>query len=225
VQPNQTAYIALCRSKVEFYMCPSDTGYNKPSLTHNNRHFNNGLGAIAGGHAQDVLMGVSNYPGVSGHRNVASSASNSGIFFHESAITFADIIDGSSNTFIVGERESLDCRGAVWVGTARPQNTGGQAISQLVGISRPKINQGTVPINWNAGNGTGCMIGFSSFHPGGSQFALADGSVRFIAQTIDHFWDNPSGNVNGNASDHRSAANRVYQRLMSRDDRLPVSGF
>jgi hypothetical protein len=225
VQPNQQAYIALCRTRLEVYMCPSDTGFNKPNLTHNSRHFNNGLGAIAGGHPQDVLLGISNYPGVSGHRNVSSSTDNSGIFFHESGITIADIIDGTSNTLIVGERESLDCRGAVWAGTARPQNTGAQAMTQVVGLSRPKINQGTVTVAWNAGNGQGCMAGFSSWHPGGAQFALADGSTRFINQQVEHFWANPSGNANGNATDHRDAANRTYQRLMSRDDRQPVSGF
>jgi prepilin-type N-terminal cleavage/methylation domain-containing protein/prepilin-type processing-associated H-X9-DG protein len=222
VQPNQQAFLKLCQSRLEVYMCPSDTGFNKPALTHNNRNFNNGNGSLAGGHPTPVLMGVSNYPGVTGHRDVHSGSGNplnSGIFFHQSATTIADVLDGTSNTFIVGERESLDCRGAVWVGTRRPRGSGGQAISQLVGTSRPKINQGdTVAIPWNTG-GQGCMDGFSSWHPGGSQFALADGSVRFIAESIDHNW------VGGGVNAHRDPNNRTYQRLISRDDRLPVSGF
>jgi prepilin-type N-terminal cleavage/methylation domain-containing protein len=225
VQPNQQAYIALCRSQLEVYMCPSDTGFTKPSLSHADRHFNNGIGTAAGGHPTPVLLGVSNYPGVSGHRHAWSNTSNTGIFYHHSGTTMADIIDGTSNTFIVGERESLDCRGAVWVGTRRPTAAGAQAVSQVIGISRPKINQGVTPVNFNGGNGTGCMIGFSSWHPGGAQFALADGSTRFINEQIDHNWANPSGDVDGDPTDHRDAANRTYQRLMSRDDRLPVSGF
>ena len=28
--------------------------------------------------------------------------------------------------------------------------------------------------------------GFKSMHPGGVQFAMADGSVHFISETIDH---------------------------------------
>jgi prepilin-type N-terminal cleavage/methylation domain-containing protein/prepilin-type processing-associated H-X9-DG protein len=223
VQPNQQAFIALCRTRLEVYMCPSDTGYNKPNLTHNNRNFNNGDGTAVGGHATPVNMGLSNYPGVTGHRNVDSSngnPNNSGIFFHQSGVTIADILDGTSNTCIVGERESLDCRGAVWVGTRAPRGSGARGISQVVGMSRPKINQGdTTAIPWDEPNGLGCMDGFSSFHPGGTQFALADGSVRFINQQIEHFW------FGGGANAHRDPANRTYQRLLARDDRLPVSGF
>jgi prepilin-type processing-associated H-X9-DG protein len=223
VQPNQQAFIALCRTRLEVYMCPSDTGFNKPNLTHNNRNFNNGDGTLTGGHPTPVLMGISNYPGVTGHRNVDSSnanPSNSGFFYHQSAVTMADVLDGTSSTCIVGERESLDCRGAVWVGTRRPRGSGGQGISQIVGMSRPKINQGdTAAIPWNEPNGLGCMDGFSSWHPGGAQFALADGSVRFLNQTIEHFWTGGGANANTNAN------NRTYQRLLSRNDDLPVSGF
>jgi len=43
--------------------------------------------------------------------------------------------------------------------------------------------------------------GFKSNHPGGTNFALADGSVRFISETIDH---------------------RNYQYLGCRHDAQPV---
>jgi prepilin-type processing-associated H-X9-DG protein len=69
----------------------------------------------------------------------------------------------------------------------------------------------------------GCGEGFTSFHPGGAQFALADGSVRFLAETINHFWFGTT--AAGTVADSRNAQNGLYQRLMTRDDGLPVSGF
>ena len=40
--------------------------------------------------------------------------------------------------------------------------------------------QGTQPVNWNHG-----VRSASSFHPGGVSAAMADGSVRFVSETID----------------------------------------
>ena len=49
-----------------------------------------------------------------------------------------------------------------------------------------------IPLNWNIHNDVDPLWtgwhenqGFCSFHPGGGHFALFDGSVRFIADTID----------------------------------------
>lgn len=44
-------------------------------------------------------------------------------------------------------------------------------------------------------------------------FARCDGSVTFLAETVEH------RHVNGN---HNGVNNGVYQRLLSRDDGLPV---
>jgi len=49
------------------------------------------------------------------------------------------------------------------------------------------------PTNPGLNNNSICALGAFSFHPGGAQFALADGAVHFISQTID--W-NPDITVN-----------------------------
>jgi prepilin-type N-terminal cleavage/methylation domain-containing protein/prepilin-type processing-associated H-X9-DG protein len=105
------------------------------------------------------------------------------------AYKLTDIIDGTSNTLFFGERHyydpvfdsdpSVDDRikdwGWVWFGAQ------GDA---FLGTS--------VPINYKLPRGvtiTQAMFddrinAFGSGHPGGAQFAMADGSVRFIAETI-----------------------------------------
>jgi prepilin-type N-terminal cleavage/methylation domain-containing protein/prepilin-type processing-associated H-X9-DG protein len=226
VQPTPSAFLQLAQTRLEVFMCPSDSGFNRPGSVHNNRNFNGGDGTVAGGHTQPVLVGVSNYPGVAGHRDVGSNASdpdNTGIFFHHSNVNFADILDGTSNTLAVGERETFHCRSGSWVGTRRTRGSAGRSFNILIGTSRPKMNQDTNVIAWDTPR-WGCMEGFSSMHPGGAQFALCDGSVRFLAETIDHYW-HPNTDVNGSIAHSRDDRNRTYQRLMTRHDTLPVSGF
>jgi len=106
------------------------------------------------------------------------------------AFTLADISDGTSNTIAIGEVLANCQSHAEWgfwhydginsahAGTLVP-------INNFTTCNNPRIGQPTHPActantNWNF------AWGFKSYHPGGAQFALADGSVQFIAQTVDH---------------------------------------
>jgi prepilin-type N-terminal cleavage/methylation domain-containing protein/prepilin-type processing-associated H-X9-DG protein len=222
----------LAKTVLKGFMCPSDAGFNSGGLVHNNRNFNQGLGHTAAGltAVPDTLVGVSNYPGVSGHRDVGGGNGNpvplnqnTGCFFPMSRVRIADILDGTSTTFMVGERDTKFCRSAAWVGTRRPSAAGQQGVQQILGHNRPKLNQPDPPIGWN-GN-TGCGDGFSSLHPGGAHFLAADGSVKFISETINHNWVNPSGNANGTVADALDPLNGTYQRLLNRDDQLTVGNY
>ncbi len=84
-----------------------------------------------------------------------------------------DISDGTSNTLMIGEVTGGGpgtYTGSCWAHLALTDTAGG--------INGP----GTVP-----GGGSGANYfssGFSSFHPGGCHFLMADGSVQFLSQNI-----------------------------------------
>ena len=106
--------------------------------------------------------------------NIFPKPDADGVLFQRSRIRVGDIADGTSNTLMVGE---------------------------MIGKG-PGTNIGFFYVSWNVlhtGNGINLAIrvpssalwhnpaesGFSSYHPGGCHFLLADGSVQFLVETID----------------------------------------
>ncbi len=109
----------------------------------------------------------------------------------------ADILDGTSNTILIGERLGGD---TIYVGRQPrtqspydqlgPLNGGGWADllngeHWLSGSVRNETVPAEGPCAINCTNRRGAN--FYSFHPGGAQFLLGDGSVTFISETVDPF--------------------------------------
>jgi prepilin-type N-terminal cleavage/methylation domain-containing protein len=152
--------------RIKNYRCPSDTGKEKFL----NVDEESGAGTLE--------FATANYVGVWGTTDThacgtlpaGTQCTSDGCFFHNSSIRSADIQDGLSQTFLVGERNSrLDY--STWVGID-PANDCSQG--RIVGTaSYPPNSQAYDSHN------------FSSEHPAGTHFLLADGSVRIISDTID----------------------------------------
>ena len=70
--------------------------------------------------AYPLAVGVSNYVGVAGHRLVSGDVRNTGIMYGNSYVRDADIIDGLSNTAMIGERETQICHSGNWLGVENP---------------------------------------------------------------------------------------------------------
>ena len=97
-----------------------------------------------------------------------------GAFYHNSVTRMRDFTDGTSNTFLVGERKT-DVQLAwysTWVGSV-PE--GEEAPMRVVGVTDHTPNHPSQHLD-----------DFSSRHVGGTHFMYGDGRVRFISENIDH---------------------------------------
>ena len=127
-------------------------------------------------------------------------------------IRMSDVLDGSSNTLLLGETLPEFCEFQRYNSTTGmdPGWAGGNSIAQGQTIQPINWPIDIVPANapppasWSSscnscnvtnnpsGDKNKCLWnwsvtwGFRSNHPNGANFAMADGSVRFIDQAIDH---------------------------------------
>jgi prepilin-type N-terminal cleavage/methylation domain-containing protein/prepilin-type processing-associated H-X9-DG protein len=220
------------QTPLSVFRCASDTGHTGRGQVDSTRALQ-GVGASKGVAANGPFpQGVSNYLGVAGHRRVTGTTANTGIFFGNSEIRMADITDGTSNTAMIGERDTQYCHSGCWIGTQNSFALDAHDVSMVTGYDQPVLNSldptgaTIVPDK--------CGEGFSSLHVGGAQFAFADGSVRYILNGINHHYINTTNNpaMGAAAGDHRLDADPrpqfqgkqpgVYNRMMSRADKLPA---
>jgi len=225
---NPKLVVPMIQTPLPIFMCPSDSGFNGRGQVANGRSFDAGLGMTAAGltTAATTLVGVSNYIGVEGHVDGVAANANTGVFYGDAYVRMSDIVDGTSNTFAIGERESLTALGGAWVGIRNPNGSQGGGVNVVVGQSQVKLNQPVTPsIAWNHVT-LGAGDGFSSLHPNGAQFASVDGAVRFVSNSINHNWYAAAGPATkGTIADSKDSRNGVYQRLMTRNDKLTVADF
>ncbi len=119
-----------------------------------------------------LAVGRTNYMAVGGYLgNIPGWDQYKGIFFNRSKTTMASILDGTSNTLMFGEATG-----------GRTVKSGSSAATRDYGFTW--MGGGYLATGGGLG-GSKQFGGFNCEHPGVTQFALADGSVRPLANTID----------------------------------------
>jgi prepilin-type processing-associated H-X9-DG protein len=156
------------------------------------------------------------YVGVAGTFWQGSRMPNDGVIFGNSDIRIAEITDGTSNTFAIGERRYLEkCYGAWWVTSSNVQSTNVGGAARVVGYLSIPFNQ------CDSGESS---RGFNSAHPGGVMFGFCDGSVRFIQDDIDFGldpniqYDSPTAYPGSKDGEYDTSLLGVFQLLGIRND-------
>lgn len=216
VQVGVAAAKSLMQQRMPAYRCPSDVA---PTTNTNRDDF-----PYTGSSSNPLA--TSNYVAANGSFDleaVPTPAVTAGAFIENTGRNFSDFLDGTSNTIVVGERRWTIKRtdgtfntvgaGVVW-GIERRNAVGTRA--DVAGCGRVKMNNNAV----NEGTTNWARRGFSSQHPGGAQFTLGDGSVRFIAETISH-----DSGTDAFQKSVDSAVNTTYERLFAIQDGNPVNDF
>jgi prepilin-type N-terminal cleavage/methylation domain-containing protein/prepilin-type processing-associated H-X9-DG protein len=148
------------------------------------------------------FYGMSSYGGNGGTRTVLvglppafPTMSREGIFYIDSAVRFTDISDGASNTLFFGERYHRDPQynvqlPIVFAGHSPIEEWGMWLYVGNQGVSGHTLLSTPVPINYAVPIGGDTLAlenracAFGSGHPGGANFAFADGHVKFLSESM-----------------------------------------
>jgi prepilin-type N-terminal cleavage/methylation domain-containing protein/prepilin-type processing-associated H-X9-DG protein len=182
-------------TQLAVYVCPS---YPFPPIYRNmaNSHMN---GAITTYQGNGGTIRSSNQPVTpAGHGDFALN----GVFGWQMFRALRDIRDGTSNSLAVGEFVQRDFQGGqfqvapgntrAWImgGTRTPAN-GSYACKVMQHPPNVQIDRVADGVDFN-------HLPMGSFHPGGLNFVMCDGSVQFISESIDFEQLRDLATVNGN---------------------------
>jgi prepilin-type N-terminal cleavage/methylation domain-containing protein/prepilin-type processing-associated H-X9-DG protein len=236
--PNQIVADVALRAQLqmaqESFRCPSDDA----PPTNSRQRVPDGSGSNSDCNSNCHPIATSNYVGVNDSNQLNRSINDpisdgvmgymgrfgSGNKGPHLPTKIADIRDGTSNTLMFGERcwelnapggGTVDCQAAVcYLANGNSEENSNQGLVYSLGCGRYGIN--------NRASGQRPERSFASNHPGGAQFAFADGSVQFISETIHHI---PDTGTDAWKPNNPRETDSVFERLCSRNDGQPVGSY
>ncbi|WP_310820967.1 DUF1559 domain-containing protein [Stratiformator vulcanicus] len=167
---------AAARTAISVYRCPSDIA---PTL--NDEYGNDPDDYVSTSNYIAVYGAYDNNDGSSRNLPAGNDAEANGMMYLGSAVKFRDVTDGLSNTLAVGER----CYGKRTVFGGTDTYLGGHWLgATFSGVTFSGVMRGIHTNNNSLIEGSN-VRSFASWHAGGVQFLLGDGSVRFLSENLD----------------------------------------
>jgi len=188
--PNRT----VAQQVVKTYLCPSD---NTPNARTNQPRTTDFYEMLETQHG-NYLFATGSFNDYSANYDAYGSDIRRGAFGNNGASKIGAIMDGTSNTIAVGESVTQVRKTSVsygpWWGSGTHTAVHGytpSASSSTLSPATAEIND--YPRDWNInapyqGRADGKVYAwvFSSNHPGGANFVMLDGSVRYLKNSINY---------------------------------------
>ena len=180
----------LAQVVLPVFLCPSDP-LGEINTIRANAHAKSNYVGILGPRLAADLGSIDDFEdftidrtGSTGSVNDRANLEFPGILFFNSEVTFGEIADGASNTFIVSERDGAPLRGTEWTRAAATW-CGANRCEWLNQCLAPTSIEPNQTINANlVTDRNDQFTAITSQHSGGANFGRADGSVAFVSETI-----------------------------------------
>lgn len=204
---NGSTTTELMRTRIPTYCCPSDT------VGREGRYDKMLNGAGSPGYARSNIVGCYN---ADGGYDETTSTGRHGLFARNLSRSIRDVVDGTSHTaavseIISGPDGSSDPRGMWWHDWGchyeHKYNPNSPSDSFCPGVATYGFcDPSKVYCNYSAGSCGSTCYAASSYHPGGVNIGLVDGSVRFASETINNAVWQAVGSIDGGGKNTEEAS-------------------
>ena len=174
---------------LQTWKCPSDNLTGLTCVPRVSQNMNPPPGTPSNPNPSNILRPCigfaarANYIGNFGSAAVGAGAKGNGLFYVNSSVAMRDVTDGTSNSFLAGER-NMALGQATWVGVHWGESMGGTQYDPA-NLTKYSVDALVLGSMHTRPNPRPDSRAFGSRHVGGCNMSKIDGSVSYVSSSID----------------------------------------